>query len=323
MSISITDPIGRAINRAKYMTFQPFDLGKWFVLGFIAWLAGLGEGGFGGNFGGGGGGPGPGTGPGGGPEYDPFQEALDWVSAHLAEVILIGAVILVLVLAIWLLVIWLRSRGRFMVLEAVANNTYEVVAPWNRYRGLANSYACFQIGLAAVGLAVMLAIGLIVLAIGLPDIRARQFDSAAIAAVLIGLVLFIPASIALGVVSWCTKHFVTTIMYARNLPVLAAWGEFRERVLPGHIGSFVLFLLMYIVLGLAIGILSAIAGCCTCCIGFLPYLSTVLTLPLVLFGICYPVYFLQQFDPAYVIIKEPSPPGAFPVIEVPVYPPTQ
>ena len=55
MSISVTDPIGRAINRAKYITFQPFDIGKWFVLGFIAWLAALGEGG---GFGGGGNFPG-------------------------------------------------------------------------------------------------------------------------------------------------------------------------------------------------------------------------------------------------------------------------
>src|SRR5690349_15561593 len=49
MGISVTDPITPAIERAKLITFGPFDLSKWFVLGFVAFLVALGEGG-GGNF---------------------------------------------------------------------------------------------------------------------------------------------------------------------------------------------------------------------------------------------------------------------------------
>lgn len=316
MSVSVTDPIGPAINRAKYITFQPFDLRKWFVLGFIVWLATLGEGGFNGNFNfpGGGGGTG---GPGGGPGAEPFGEMRDWVSSHLAELIGIGAVILVLVVTIVVLLIWVSSRGRFMVLEAIANNTCQVVAPWKRHRALGNSYAAFRICLGVVGLVVMLAILLVGLAIALPDIRAGDFGSAAVAGIVLGLALMTPASITLAIVSWCTTNFVTTIMYARSLRVLAAWSEFHRSVVPGHVGALILFLLMRIVLGIAVGILWAIIGCVTCCIGFLPYLGTVITLPLHVFNICYPVYFLQQFDPVYVIIKELPPPGAFPVIEVP------
>jgi len=41
--ISITDPIGLAMERVRQVLFSPFDLGKWFVIGFCAWLAGLGE----------------------------------------------------------------------------------------------------------------------------------------------------------------------------------------------------------------------------------------------------------------------------------------
>jgi hypothetical protein len=315
MSISVTDPIGRAINRAKYITFQPFDIGKWFVLGFIAWLAALGEGG---GFGGGGGNfPGGGGGTGPGPGTDPFQEAWDWVSAHLAEVILIGAVILVAILAIWLLLVWVSSRGRFMFLEAIANNTYEVVAPWKRHRFLGNSYMAFRICLALVAVPVTLAILLLGFALALPDIRARSFGGAALAGTLVSAALIVVSSIVFGIVSWCTRNFVTTIM-----SVLPAWSEFRNQVVPGHLGSLTLFLLMRIVLALAIGILSAIIGCVTCCIGFLPYLSTVVTLPLHVFNICYAVYFLQQFDPAYVIIREPAPPTGFPVVEFPQPPET-
>lgn len=312
MSISVTDPIGQAINRAKFITFQPFDLGKWFVLGFVAWLATLGEGGCDG--GGGGGSGGRVSSPGGGGTTP--SEVGHWLSIHIVEAIGIGAAVLLLILAIWLLVLWVSCRGRFMFLEAIANNTCQVAAPWRRYRDLGNSYAAFRVCMSLIGTGILLAALVTGVVIAAPDIRDGQFGPAAVRGLIVGSLLLLPSIIFLGLVDWCTRNFVTTIMYARNLRVLAAWSEFREMVVPGNVGTLILFLLMRIALAIAVGILSMIAGCLTCCIGFLPYLSTVVTLPLKVFDVCYAVYFLQQFDPAYVIIREPPPP-AFPVIEVP------
>ena len=39
--VSVMEPIGHAINKTKYILFDPFNLEKWFVIGFCAWLAGL------------------------------------------------------------------------------------------------------------------------------------------------------------------------------------------------------------------------------------------------------------------------------------------
>ena len=50
MNISVVDPIGQSLKRTSEILFKPFDLRKWFVLGFCAFLAYLGEGG--GNWGG-------------------------------------------------------------------------------------------------------------------------------------------------------------------------------------------------------------------------------------------------------------------------------
>jgi hypothetical protein len=41
--ISVTEPLTLAYDRVKLILFQPFELGKWFTIGFCAWLAGLGE----------------------------------------------------------------------------------------------------------------------------------------------------------------------------------------------------------------------------------------------------------------------------------------
>src|SRR5688572_3424455 len=150
MAISISDPISLAFNRAKYITFQPFNVGKWFTLGFVAFLATLDQGG-GGNIntpgGGGGGGPapapapGPVPGPGRGPAPapwpgpasstpDPFEDFGQWLSDNLGLVILGVVVGLAVLIGLWLLILWLSSRGKFMFLEGIARNTYDVVAPW-------------------------------------------------------------------------------------------------------------------------------------------------------------------------------------------------
>ena len=46
--IGVTEPIDPALELVKRMLFRPFDLSKWIIIGFCAWLAGLGESGGGG-----------------------------------------------------------------------------------------------------------------------------------------------------------------------------------------------------------------------------------------------------------------------------------
>ncbi len=48
--IEIFKPFGEAFELTKKILFQPFDLKKWFVIGFAAWLANLGVGGGGFNY---------------------------------------------------------------------------------------------------------------------------------------------------------------------------------------------------------------------------------------------------------------------------------
>ena len=41
MNIQFFEPLTRAWERMKHILWRPFDLAKWLVLGFSAWLAGL------------------------------------------------------------------------------------------------------------------------------------------------------------------------------------------------------------------------------------------------------------------------------------------
>jgi hypothetical protein len=323
MAVSVTDPLNPAYKRAAHITFKPFNLGKWFVLGLIAWLAVLDEGGtnFNFNFDLGPFKPKP---PPAAPTRPPttspaelLEMVLAWLRAHIVEVVFIGAIAAILVGGLILLLLWINSRARFMLLRAIATDTYEVAAPWREFRALGNSLFGFRVALAILWSVA----GLLILAAAAftawPDIRAKTFGAQATSAILIVVLLLFPTMIAFLLVSWLTTTFVTVIMYARGCTVMDGWRQFRANVLRGNILTLILFFLMNMVLALVAVMAHVLIGCVTCCVGFLPYLGTVATLPIVLFLRCYTIYFLQQFGPQYVIIHEappPPPPSAFPVI---------
>jgi hypothetical protein len=321
MAISVIDPIGPAIEHTQRILFRPFDLGKWFVLGFCAWLAQLGEGGtnlnfqnpF--NFPGPGGqqaprpGPGPVPPPGPPPE---FRQAMDWILAHLGLVIGLGLAFLLVVVAIGLVLTWVRCRGMFMFLDGIARNRAAVAEPWREYAREGNSLFGFVF---LFGLAIFVGFLVIVggaAGIALPDIRAGQFGTAAATALWIGVPLFVLFLLATGVVNLFLSDFVVPIMYLRRQGVMTSWRIFHRSILTGHVGTFILYWLFQIVMAIALGFMTILFCCGSLCLALVPYLGTVITLPLLVFRRAYGVLFLEQFGPEWQIIssstKPPGPP---------------
>jgi len=165
MAASVTQPIEPAIRRTRLILFKPFDLGKWFTLGFCAWLASLGQGGANFNFN-----PSSLRGGGGGQMLDPV---IQWMKDNLLLVVSIAVAAALVILAISLVVMWLRSRGSFMLLDGVVNNRGDVAFPWKAFRRLGNSLFRMRIVLALIGLAGISVIGGIAALIAWPDIAAR------------------------------------------------------------------------------------------------------------------------------------------------------
>jgi hypothetical protein len=108
-------------------------------------------------------------------------------------------------------------------------------------------------------------------------------------------------------------------MFLRRQRCLSAWKELGT-LISGHAGVFILYFLFQIVLAMAIGVIVFGAVIITCCIAgclmALPYLGTVLLLPVLMFKRCYSLYFLAQFGRDYdVFPPEPPPqPGAPPMM---------
>lgn len=300
MALSVTAPISPAIERTKLILFQPFEIGKWFVLGFCAFLAFLGQGGGGsGNWG-----QGQFNQQGGSPPSG--QQITDWITDHLALIAVVAMALLLVSIAVGGFFIWLSSRGKFMFLDGVVRNRGAVAEPWTLFRDLANSLALFRFVFSLVVSAVMLSILGIALIVVWPDLRANQFGGASLAAVVGGGLVFFGVAIVAGVIQALLEDFVIPAMYLFDLPVMSAWSVVRTEVLAGRFWTIVLYFLMKLALGLAIGVIAIVATCATCCVVAIPYLGTVILLPLVVFIRCYPLYFLEQLGPDWLVFEPPQ-----------------
>jgi len=313
--ISVVEPISPALERVKQMLFRPFDLGKWITIGFCAWLAMLGEsgGGFGGNYGGNSGANHGGSSSGNAGESfrHGFEQARHYTLENLYWIVPVVVVVVVVLLAFWLLILWLSSRGKFMFLHCVALDRAEVSEPWTKFSSEANSLLIFRIVLGLLGLLTM-APCLIFIAVAI--IRMVLLGEPNVAAIVMAaglLLLLIVLAIGFALIHKFTVDFVVPVMYLRGGTCLAAWREFAA-LLAAHPGTFILYLLFQIVLGIAIGAIVLMAVLITCCIlgcvMALPFIGTVVLLPVLVFKRAYSLYYLAQFGPNYDVF--PKPPAA-------------
>lgn len=304
--VSVIDPIGPAIERARTILFRPFDLGKWFTIGFCAWLAYLGSGGGGGG--------------GGGPHYNvgPHEQqaqiaegintAKEYILDNLCWIIPVVAIVAVVMIGISLLIAWLNSRGRFMFLHCVAENKSEVKVPWHKFSKHGNSLFLFRIVLGIISLAIVAVpvLGIVLLAIMMVT-KTVPYVASIPGIVIFGLIIFV-LSIALFLVKKFTLDFVVPIMFLRTASCVAGWREFLT-ILSVNKARFALYILFQIVIAIAIGTIIFIGfciGCCLCCASLLlliPYIGTVILLPLLVFERAYSLYYLRQFGPGFDVFS--------------------
>lgn len=325
--VSVLEPIGRAINKTRDVLFAPFSLEKWFVLGFCAWLAGLcnGKGGFSFpmNF--------RSNAHNGSLGFDQIKREINsFLTPALPWLIPAGVMVLLVVLAIALLVVWLKSRGQFMFLNGIVHNRAAVSEPWTTYRNEGNSLFGFKfvVWLAAFTLTLATVVPLIIIfaAFARTDFKVLLAGPMAGAGLLLlGLFLL---GLAYALVSVLTDDFVVPVMMLRRCGVISAWKEFLTLLL-NNVGGFILYLFIIFAAGIALGILTSMiifsAFCCFCCISwvfFIPfvggYLFSVLLLPLSVWRRSYAVLFLAQFGPAYDVftLANPSAPPAYDIIDI-------
>ena len=286
--ISVIVPISNALAKTKILLFKPFDMSRWFAIGFCAWLTMLiGQGG-GFNF------------------YRPLNKGAgaqigNYIQAHLILIISIVSAVAVVGVIMMLVCLWLSSRGRFMFLRCVAQNKAQVKLPWRQYRYQGNSLFVFRL---LLGLTAFVCIVAVCAALSVPIFTMRH-NPQKITIIIIaaaGIPILALLSIGFALVGKFTKDFVVPIMYLRDCSCVAGWKEFLP-LLRANIGRFTLYILFQIVIGTAISSIVFAAACLTCCLAAclmaIPYIGTVILLPILVFRRSYSICYLRQYGSAF------------------------
>ena len=315
MGIQYIAPLSRGIQRMKQTLFRPIELHKWFVIGFTAFLAGIANIGFpsgsGARFN---------TRKGSGFDLEQIlyfpQRAWEWLGTHpgWAAFIMFG---IFFISVIGIVLTWLSSRGKFMFLDNVVQSRAQVAAPWREYRREANSFFLWNLawGIIFGGISLIYLFYCFLSLRRLYEVSGTG-NALILPAIMAGLGLVV-LSIIGNFVFILLRDFVTLIMYRdrvrtgiaiqKFLPLF--WAHFFHFI--GY-GLFLLCLMIVVVIGILL------AGCVTCCIGFLilmiPYIGAVVLLPISYALRSFSIEFLEQFGAEFQIFpkgdRNPPPPDA-------------
>lgn len=326
MAISVGRAVAHAASRTRYVLFSTFEVGKWLALAFCAFLSQCDSGAIGSNFsnvpsnwiprp------PGPAlppttapaatipasmpaTGTASQPANQAFNLAqawANWISANIGTAILIIALGVLAMFLLTALCSWISSRGRFMFIDGIVQNRGAVIEPWRACSHLGNSLFGWSLALNFLGLAVTALIIGIGAGIAWPDLRSRHFSGLSITAIIVTVTLMIANGLAFMLVRMLLHDFVVPAMYLHNLRVRPAWHLVKREIITGYVGEVVLFYLMGILLTIATAAIGTVLTCATCCITAIPYVGTVVLLPLMVFMRCYGLCFIEQFGPRWTV----------------------
>ena len=305
--IQIIAPFTAALDWMKMMLFRPFDFAKWLTVGFAAFLAGN----FGFNI-----------------RINRSWGTSDWkYSVHRDGVTSAGgnwdfapwlialiAGIVLLILALSIVWAWVSARGRFMFVDCIVKNRGAIAEPWHEYRREGNSYFLFWLVIGFCSVVLLAIIGACLwLLFGESFRNDDGGDASVVIIVVIAAVVLVWVVVAL--VFALVSNFMVPVMYRRRCTAREAFFDVAK-LIAANPGPFILFILFVIALFIGLAIISTIIACATCCFGALPYVSTVILLPAIVWLAAYKLLFIRQFGDAYDVwatVAPPPPPAVEPL----------
>lgn len=333
--MNLIDPLSVAWQAVSKQLFQNFRLGKWFALGLSAWLANILIGNTGScsfpadiintllkvntrpnsssaltaywpQFLASSSVPGQATTP-------DYSQLLGGSSAMLGFILVVVIVGVLAGLAIGLVMLWVGCRGQFMLLDNVLHNRHEVIRPWKEFRKHGNSL--FLPFLLLGGGNIILVFAVVIAAVAFIEVPGLGSSIETWVWIVLGLVCLLSvALVVLAAILLMLVREVGSIWMYRNGGT--AWDAMRRIMalsMERPVDVF-LYVVARIALGLIFLIIIVIVILVTCCIGSLPYINTVLTLPVSVFRVVYNVELVAQFGPEFDVRVPETP-------VIPVIPP--
>ncbi len=293
MTISYTEPLQHAWARMKAVLFRsPFPIESWFVMGFGAWLADI----LSSNNGS------------AGSQWKTSKSEMSDVASRagdfLANPTMVALVLAgLLMIALLLLVLsWVSARAKFVFLENVVHGRAAFLDPWHRNGRLGNSLFLWN---AMISFAWLVPLGFVLVPMRYAIasyLGGHGWSHVMIGPLALGIALALVAALVIFVVCALTEDFVVPLMWRYDESAWAAWARFRPLLLS-RFGDFVAYLLFSVLIAILAGIGLLLAGLLTCCVGIvlmvIPYVGTVVTLPVHFVFRAWGPMFLRQYGPEW------------------------
>ena len=295
----------QAFDRMVLLLFRPFNIERWFSIGFCAWLAYLGTQSGGGNFKN----DLKGKLNDGSPES--FKQFVDKgldshfaLSLDVAEwAVVAGAVAVVLLFAF--LFCWIRSRGDFMFLHRWYAPNAPIGQCWASSRSVGRELFAWRVYfcLISVLLFVLIVVAAYVTVVQPYMAAGKEWGDALTRAAIGCGTAAVLLSLAVQCVAHLTKAFVVPVMYWHGVSASRAWLSVFSLC-----NQYPFAVLGYLLCGIGCWIAAVFAILAvvllTCCLAaiplILPYISAVAMLPVSFFFRGYSVCFLSQWRPELV-----------------------
>jgi hypothetical protein len=287
--IELIAPFKAAFEWMKGMLFRPFDLTRWLTIAFAAFIAG---------------GWGSGLNPrwsrwGGGDwnyRFSRHGEFADWtVPPWLIVLLVLGVLAALALVLVWA---WVMARGRFIFTDCVVRNRAAIAEPWREYRREGNSFFLYSL---LVGFGMVVAMMVLVLIAWAPFWMffgdSDELTAGGLVLIIIVVIMALLWALAALFVA-LVSHFMVPVMYRRRCSARVAFLDVTKLIFQNP-GPFILFVLFGIALAIGVAVAGTVVACMTCCVGSLPYVSTVLLLPAIVWLAAYRLMFLRQFGDAY------------------------
>lgn len=302
--ISILDPFSDAWQIMKRVLFDPFNLEKWLLIGFCAWLASFGN--FRSSY--------------SGKNSDGNDSEFGTVvgqhaTEHPVLTVIIISGILLLVLLISLVLNWLKCRGQFMFLDCIVRNYGGIKTPWREYKHEGNNLFVFKIFLGIFTfIAIVISLGMIGFLSCFITGVLSGVNAAIITLVCIGLLISATIFLCLMIVHQFTTDFAVPLMYIYRMKCTEAWRQLWVLINNGNVWRFIGFHLFMVVIYLLILVVVVVFAMVTCGVGcccmIIPYIGAVVTLPITVFLRAYSYCYLRQYGKAYDVYSVLAVPGA-------------
>jgi len=322
VEISLARPFFSSLTDTIRLLFRPFKLGQWFRLGFLAFLSLTGK-------------PiaielgeleswitasqllfltnlsrvfGLSWVPPSIPALPSFSLPNDMSSSIIIQSLLVGLLAIILLTFVGILWSCVQTRGVFMFIGGLAHPHERIHALWKKHRDNGKSMFCFLIQLCLILLVAAFIVCLLTSVIlestvGIDNFLANPLSSPALLPIVLeGILLFVLAMILLILIG----DFVIPIVYCRGIGPSGVWGTWHDFVNSfwhQDKKSIVNYFLLRITMLIGIIAIAKLITIVTFNLVSIPYLGSLLLLPLSVFQQVYPLRFIEQFGADWQILS--------------------